>query len=133
MKKSVLWTAAGVVSATAIWAALSLPKIHSPQPRINISNPGTPATQSLQTITIRTSDGGLIQMMGSPKVYTFEWSGTNLTWHSTNSRGSSVRSGAPRAITLDITMQTQNQGPGFRSTSMTRYSRTLQPGETLDL
>lgn len=138
MKKSILWTAAGIVSATAIWATLSLPykqaATHVVSAPVCDAVPATtlPST-SKWSLTIQPSSGvGGLFYSGEPTKVLLEWDGTNLVG---NEHGKSICTigGKPRAITLCITRQTEESGPGFSHTRQTSFTKTLQPGDTLDL
>jgi hypothetical protein len=137
MKKSILWTAAGVVSATALWAAISLPA--SPRARCTatykLSTRATalPVITRTQFLSLQDSDGGVSRRSGPVETLTVEWDGKTLRHYSTYGRGYSQHSGPAHPLTLTIHKQIQEVGPNFSRTSGRTYTRTLQPGEKLDI
>ena len=141
MKKSILWTAAGVVSATAIWAAISLPYKQAPAPVVPATTPyhdavsasPLPSTSQWSLVIQPVSGVGGILYSGEPTKVLLEWDGANLVGDDGHGKSICTIGGKPRAITLCITRQTQESGPGFSRTRRIRFTKTLQPGETLDL
>ncbi|WP_394795346.1 hypothetical protein [Armatimonas sp.] len=128
MKKSILWTAAGVVSATAIWAAISLPQ-HCPARRA--TRLITP--QLTTTLLIRDSNGGSMTHPLPAEPCTIEWTGNTIKVRSKTTWGENSYAGPSRPIQLLITHISQQRGPNFSSSSMHSISRTFQPGEKLQL
>ncbi len=130
MKKSFLWTAAGIVSAAALWAAISLPQ-HS---RVRSHAHPTDLVRSVVVSVEDPYDGLSMSVPLTTEPYTVEWNGRMATVRSKSTKtaiGSSA--GALRPTTLTITRTTLEQGQGFSRSSRQSITRTFQPGETLSL
>ncbi|WP_395090081.1 hypothetical protein [Armatimonas sp.] len=130
MKKSILWTAAGVVSATALWAAISLPQ-HSP---VRPSARQAVIACSVVVEVDDPNDGLGMSVSLSTEPSTLEWSGNIATIHS---KTTSTTIGSPTSAlhptTLTITRTTQERGSNFSRCSRQSITRTFQPGDTFRL
>ena len=135
MKKSVLWTAAGVVTATALWAGLSLPSKQTPALNVSAPNHMRDETQSTRkwSLAIQPISGmGGLFYSGEPTKVLLEWDGTTLVG---NEHGKSTCNfgGKSRPITLQITERLEEAGNGFTSRRYKSFTHTLKPGETIQL
>jgi hypothetical protein len=135
-KKSLLWTAAGVVSATALWAALSLPhpQPQSPPKALWKAVPAPrhmapPFIRRTTQVTITNEDGSQIVLNELPEPAQVEWTGRYLTLLPQRIHILTNRTGA--STTLTILRQTSETRPGYLSCSSSQFTKTLQPGERL--
>lgn len=134
MKKSVLWAAAGVVTATALWAAISLPQRAE---RCNsVILPPTVAVQApttQNTLTIKSPNASIMVPLAGSQ--TFSWDGCTATVTSTKGIGRfrSQWGTSPEPVTITVTKQVVESGPNFSSRSMTSYNRLVQVGESFQL
>jgi hypothetical protein len=135
MKKSVLWTTAGIVTATALWAAISLPQRTTSDNKRVIPAPTVvlqaPSTQN--TLTVRGPSGSITIPLTQSQ--TFSWDGCTATIVRAHGVGRirSQWSSSPEPVTITVTKQVVENRPGFSSRSMTSYSRQVQIGETISL
>lgn len=135
MKKSVLWAAAGVVTSTALWAAISLPQRTASCNKRAVLAPTVvvqaPSHQSL--LTVRGPQASMTVQLAHAQ--TFSWDGCTATLTRDNgiSRLRAQWSNSPAPITITVTKQTTESGPHFYSRSATSYTRLVQVGETIDL
>lgn len=135
MKKSVLWAAAGVVTSTALWAAISLPqRTASCNKHVSLAPAVISASlNSYNMLTIQSPHAGItIPLAGSQ---TFAWDGCTATVTSDKGIGR-VRSQwgtSPEPVTVTVTKQVVESGPNFSSRSTTSYTRLVQIGESFQL
>jgi hypothetical protein len=135
MKKSVLWTAAGVVTATALWAAISLPqRTVSGNKRVILAPTATvPAPTTQSTLIIKGPNASIMVPLAGSQ--TFSWDGCTATI--TRDHGiSRVRTQwgtSPEQVTIVVTKQVIENGPHFYSRSTTSYNRLVQVGESFQL
>ncbi|MBB6051392.1 hypothetical protein [Armatimonas rosea] len=131
MKKSVLWTAAGVVTATAIWAAISLP-----QRTVHCNKNATVAVQApptQSTLTIQGPNASILAPLAESQ--TFSWDGCTATI----TRDHGIRrvraqwGTSPQPVTITVTKQVVENGPHYYSRSTTSYNRLVQVGESFQL
>jgi hypothetical protein len=135
MKKSVLWAAAGVVTATALWAAISLPQRTTSCNKRVISAPAVISARlnSYNTLTIRGPHSGITVPLTTSQ--TFSWDGctATITRDSGVGRIRSQWNTSPQPITITVTKQVVENRPHFYSRSMTSYTRLVHVGESFQL
>lgn len=132
MKKSVLWTAAGVVSATALWAAISLPYTRSCSTTpVTVTLAPTEFRQDI--LTIRHQGGSL--SLPLRERFTLYWNGERVLIASGDGhqRFSFPAASTDPTLPLEIEKLHVSSGPGYSSRSTTRYNQTVQRGGTIEL
>ena len=134
MKKSILWTAAGVVSATALWAAISLPQ-HTPVQSVSVQAQSAPVqAQSTQdTLIIESPYGRITQPLTASQ--TFSWDGRKATImrHGDLDRLTISWSKTPEPVMIVVTKQHVENRPHYYARRATSYNRQVQVGDTFDL
>lgn len=141
MKKSILWTAAGVVSATALWAAISLPQ-HTPVQSVSVQAQSAPVqaqsapvqAQSTQdTLIIESPYGRITQPLTASQ--TFSWDGRKATImrHGDLDRLTISWSKTPEPVMIVVTKQHVENSPHYYARRATSYNRQVQVGDTFDL
>jgi hypothetical protein len=162
MKKSILWIAAGAVTATAIWAAVSLPQRspapdHAPLVRTESERFSPPPGASLadrQAFLLIDYPSGdpppfIPRTAGQPvptevrttlslslrPSQTFHWDGNEatVTQDTGVERFPLLPDKTGRPVTLTITRQFSEKDATSWMRRSTSYSRTIQPGETFEL
>ncbi|WP_309719205.1 hypothetical protein [Armatimonas sp.] len=132
MKKSVLWTAAGVITATAIWAGLSLPKPDSISCHKVIKRSTVNASMSFKF-----HEQPLAFMVKDTESAKLNWDGHTLTvsCYPTTNQPRLVRAfpAATGSLNIDVEKRRSETRPGFSSSSTSRFPITLNVGETIQL
>ena len=129
MKKSLLWTAAGVVSATAIWAAINLP----PRTLVSARSVSVQAQSTQDTLTIQSPYGNHTQPLTASQ--TFSWDGrkATITRHGSLDRLTLSWSTSPEPMMIVVTKQHVENRPHYYARSTTSYNRQVQVGDTFEL
>ena len=133
MKKSVLWAAAGVVTATAIWAAISLPPQTTTRQVTHLGTTPKPLSNLRRTtiVTITNEEGTSIDLCNLAEPSQIQWTGRFLTLTPSGAHIMTNHTGS--ATTLMITRRRSEMGPHFYCQSTTSFTRTLRSGETIQL
>ena len=129
MKKSILWTAAGVVSATALWAAISLP----PRTLLPVQSVSLQAQSTQDTLIIQSPYGSITQPLTASQ--TFSWDGRKATImrHGDLDRLTISWSKTPEPVMIVVTKQHVENSPHYYARRATSYNRQVQVGDTFDL
>ena len=138
MKKSVLWTAAGVVTATAIWASFSLPSppLARTQQRLSATlNTTSSARVPQESYQVRILDQGrcLLSYSGSTPPGYLTWDGNNLSITSGDLRINRQQTGTNNELPVTLEFSFRKTKPGSSSAGICWSPIVLKPDSTIPI